>query len=96
MVKVVGFYADGFRNMTWGRKLWVLVILKVIILFAVLRVVFFRPVMAGMTDAQKSEKVAEQLLPSQGQPQGVHGSLASPGPPARALAGNPIRNEHRM
>ncbi len=60
--KVVEFYIDGFRRMTWGRTLWVLVLLKVIILFAVLRVFFFRPAMAGKSDAQKSEMVAEQLL----------------------------------
>lgn len=59
--KVVNFYVDGFRNMTWGRTLWVLVLLKVFILFAVLRVFFFRPAMAGKTDAQKSDIVAEQL-----------------------------------
>ncbi|MDY5968530.1 MAG: DUF4492 domain-containing protein [Bacteroidales bacterium] len=59
--KVVNFYIEGFRNMTWGRTLWALVLLKVFILFAILRLVFFRPAMAGKTDAQKSEMVAELL-----------------------------------
>ena len=54
-------YYDGFRNMTIGRTLWGLIILKVIILFAVLRVFFFKPAMAGMTDEQKSEQVGEHL-----------------------------------
>ncbi|MDE5962177.1 MAG: DUF4492 domain-containing protein, partial [Duncaniella sp.] len=26
--KVVRFYADGFRNMTVGKKLWLLIIIK--------------------------------------------------------------------
>ncbi len=54
-------YRDGFRNMTWGKPLWGLIILKVIILFAVLRVFFFKPAMAGMTDEQKSEQVGDHL-----------------------------------
>ena len=59
--KVWLFYRDGFRNQTWGRPLVWLVILKFFILFAILRVFFFRPTMAGMTDAEKSEAVGSTL-----------------------------------
>ena len=59
--KVWMFYRDGFRNQTWGRPLVWLVVLKFFLLFAVLRVFFFRPAMAGMTDAEKSEAVGENL-----------------------------------
>ena len=59
--KIWLFYRDGFRNQTWGRPLVWLVILKFFILFAILRVFFFRPAMAGMTDAEKSETVGENL-----------------------------------
>ena len=55
------FYRDGFRNQTWGRPLVWLVILKFFILFAILRVFFFRPALAGKTDAEKSEIVGENL-----------------------------------
>ena len=55
-------YRDGFRDMTWGKPLWGLIILKVIILFAVLRVFFFKPAMGGMTDEQKSEQVGTHLV----------------------------------
>ena len=54
-------YRDGFRNMTWGRPLWLLILLKIFILFAILRVFFFKPAMAGMSDGQKSETVGERL-----------------------------------
>ena len=47
--------------MTWGRPLWGLIILKLIILFAVLRVFFFQPVLAGKTDEEKSEHVGVEL-----------------------------------
>ena len=59
--KVWLFYRDGFRNQTWGRPLIWLVILKFFILFAILRVFFFHPAMEGMTDAEKSEAVGENL-----------------------------------
>jgi len=58
---IFNFYVDGFKNMTWGRPLWVLIILKLIILFAVLRVFFFKPVLAGKTEEQKSEYVGTML-----------------------------------
>ena len=55
------FYRDGFKNQTWGRPLIWLVVLKFFILFAILKVFFFRPAMAGMSDAEKSEAVGETL-----------------------------------
>ena len=59
--KIWDFYLEGFKNQTWGRPLIWLVILKFFILFAILRVFFFRPAMAGKTDAEKSEAVGLQL-----------------------------------
>lgn len=56
------FYAEGFRNMTWGRPLWVLIFLKIVILFLVLRMFFFEPVLSGKTEEQKVEYVGEQLM----------------------------------
>ncbi|MDE5900227.1 MAG: DUF4492 domain-containing protein [Muribaculaceae bacterium] len=56
------FYADGFRNMTWGRSLWVLIILKLFFLFAVLRLFFFRPVLSGKSDGEKSDFVGTSLI----------------------------------
>jgi len=54
-------YRDGFRNMTWGRPLIWLILLKIFILFAILRVFFFKPAMAGMSDREKSEAVGERI-----------------------------------
>jgi hypothetical protein len=55
------FYRDGFRNMTWGRPLVWLILLKVFILFAILRVFFFKPVMAGLSDEERSRVVGERI-----------------------------------
>ena len=64
ILSIYNFYADGFKNMTWGKSLWILIILKVVILFLLLRIFFFRPTMAGKTDEQKSEYVGTQLIRS--------------------------------
>ena len=55
-------YRDGFRNMTWGWPLVGLILLKLFILFAILRVFFFKPAMRGLTPEEKSERVGMQIL----------------------------------
>ena len=62
IISIWNFYVEGFRNMTWGRTLWWLILLKVIILFAVLRAFFFQPVLGGKTEEQKIEYVGTQLM----------------------------------
>lgn len=59
---IFGFYYDGFRNMTWGRPLWVLIILKMVFLFLILRLFFFKPVLSGKTESEKSTFVANELI----------------------------------
>lgn len=59
--RIGNLYVDGFRNMTWGKPLWILIILKIVILFGVLRVFFFKPDLADKTEAQKSEIIGERL-----------------------------------
>ena len=55
------FYADGFRNMTWGRPLWGLIFLKIVILFFILRLFFFQPALSVKTEEQKIDHVGNQL-----------------------------------
>jgi len=61
--KVFKFYYDGFRNMTWGRKLWGIVLLKLFIMFAILKIFFFPDILKRdfSTDEERSEHVLEQL-----------------------------------
>ena len=54
-------YRDGFRNMTWGKPLVWLILLKLVILFGILRIFFFKPAMRGLSDEEKSEKVGSVL-----------------------------------
>ena len=55
------FYVEGFRQMTLGRTLWVLVLLKLFVIFVILRLFFFRPAMQGMTIEEKQQHVAQRL-----------------------------------
>jgi len=41
MQKVLQFYIDGFKRMTWGRTLWVIILIKLFIFFFVLKFFFF-------------------------------------------------------
>ena len=66
-VAVGHFYRDAFRGMTWGRTLVWLILLKVFILFAVLRVFFFKPAMAGLDDEERSRVVGERLVEGAGE-----------------------------
>ena len=61
ILSIWNLYADGFKNMTWGKPLWMLIFLKIIVLFLVLRLFFFEPVLAGKTEEQKIENVGNQL-----------------------------------
>ena len=61
VTRIWHFYRDSFRNMTWGRPLMWLILLKLFILFAILRVFFFKPAMAGLSDQEKSEQVGARL-----------------------------------
>ena len=61
ILNIWNFYRDGFKNMTWGKPLWMLIFLKIIVLFLVLRLFFFEPVLAGKTEEQKIEHVGNQL-----------------------------------
>ena len=62
IIAIYNFYVDGFKQMTWGRQLWWLILLKVILLFLVLRLFFFRPVLADKSEAQKIEHVSLELI----------------------------------
>lgn len=62
LLSIWNFYVEGFRNMTWGRPLWFLIFLKLVILFLVLRMFFFEPVLAGKSEEQKIEHVGKELM----------------------------------
>ena len=62
--KVLKFYYEGFKTMPkYGRRLWLIILIKAFIMFAVLKVFFFQGHLNQFeTDEEKSEYVSKQLL----------------------------------
>jgi hypothetical protein len=56
-------YVDGFKNLTWGKTLWIIILIKLFIMFAVLKVFFFPNILNSRfhTDKEKSEHVSKEL-----------------------------------
>ena len=61
LIGIWNFYVEGFRSMTWGRQLWWLILLKVVVLFVVVRAFFFRPTLAGKDEEQCIDYISTQL-----------------------------------
>ena len=56
-------YRDGFRQMTLGRTLWAIILIKLFVIFAILKVFFFPNYISTRADEGKeSEFVATQIL----------------------------------
>lgn len=63
LLNVWNFYLEGFRAMTLGRTLWIIILLKLFIMFAILKVFFFPNFLGDQpTDASKSDYVGTELI----------------------------------
>ncbi len=64
MRRVADLYVDGFRSMTVGRKLWALIIIKLILLFGVMKLFLFPNILNERydNDADKAAAVRTQLI----------------------------------
>lgn len=61
---LVKFYVDGFRSLSgWARTLWIIIILKIFILFFVFKLFFFRDTLENKfgSDEERVEHVIEQI-----------------------------------
>ena len=45
LYKVYRFYAEGFRQMRLGRVLWTIVLIKLFVIFVILKMLFFPDVL---------------------------------------------------
>ena len=61
--KVFSFYFEGFRSMTVGKKLWIIILIKLLIIFVVFRLFFFHDFLDKKfsTPEEKSNYVIDQL-----------------------------------
>jgi hypothetical protein len=63
LIRIFYFYYDGFRAMTIGRKLWLIILIKLFILFIILKLLFFPDYLNSRftTNQERSDYVIEQL-----------------------------------
>jgi hypothetical protein len=55
-------YYDGFRNMTLGKTLWAVILVKLFIMFAVLKVFFFPDFLKEHAHGDEPAYVATELV----------------------------------
>lgn len=61
--RIFRFYYDGFRQMTLGRTLWAIILIKLFIIFAILKIFFFPNFLKEHAEeGHEAEYVATQIL----------------------------------
>jgi hypothetical protein len=59
------FYYEGFRDMSsWGKKIWLIILIKLFIIFIVLKLFFFPDLLKTgfKSDEERSNYVRNQIL----------------------------------
>jgi hypothetical protein len=61
--RICNFYYQGFKSMTTGKTLWLIILLKLFIMFAILKLFFFKDFLKAnfKTDKERSEYVLKNL-----------------------------------
>ncbi len=64
--RIASLYIEGFKNMRVGKELWILIALKLLILFGIMKLFFFPNYLKTEyeNDTQRSMHVLEQLTKS--------------------------------
>lgn len=64
MKRILDFYIEGFRSMTVGRKLWAIIIIKLILFFLVFKLFLFPDILQRDydTDDERANAVREILI----------------------------------
>lgn len=58
------FYYEGFRNLSaWGRQVWLIIVVKLFIMFIILKIFFFPDFLKVnfKDDNERSDYILEQL-----------------------------------
>ena len=61
--KIYLFYYEGFRGLTFGKYLWIIILIKLFIMFFVLKIFFFKDFLKTNfnNDKERGDYVIEQL-----------------------------------
>jgi len=64
--RVFRFYYDGFKSMTWGKSVWIVILVKLFIFFVIMKLIFFPNFLKKNfdTDAERSSHVLENITNS--------------------------------
>jgi hypothetical protein len=62
LYRVYNLYSDGFRHMRLGRTLWAIILIKLFIIFAVLKVFFFPNFLKQHAKGDEAGYVATELV----------------------------------
>ncbi len=61
--KIWQFYYTGFKEMTVGKTLWIIILIKLFVMFFVLKLFFFKcDLREYKTEQEKGNKVIENIL----------------------------------
>jgi hypothetical protein len=62
-VRIFRFYMEGFRSMTLGKTLWLIILIKLFIMFCILKPIFFpRHLGQFKGEKEKQEYVSGELI----------------------------------
>ena len=67
LYRVYDLYADGFRHMRLGRTLWAIILIKLFIIFVILKIFFFPNFLKQHAEGDEAGFVASELV-DRGQP----------------------------
>ena len=58
------FYYEGFKSMTIGKTLWMIILIKLFVMFVIFKLFFFKNFLNSNfeTEEEKSNYVIEQLI----------------------------------
>ena len=62
IINIWKFYRDGFSQMTLGKTLWMIILIKLFIMFFVLKLFFFPSFLGGKTEKEKKNYVGTELI----------------------------------
>ena len=59
---ILQFYIDWFKNMTVGKLLWAIILIKLFIMFVILKLFFFPAFLKGKSTQEKQDYVGQELV----------------------------------
>lgn len=62
-LRVFRFYLEGFKGMTLGKTLWLIILIKLFIMFCILKPFFFSRFLSKFdSNKEKQEYVSDELI----------------------------------